>query len=123
MNKTNTFTPFSTHGLILTDAHGNELTIENDTQEMAVYGQWQGSAQSPAFQDLVGALQSMGAALAPFKDKKSEGAEKTEFKVSKKKEEISIDFDFQITKDSDSFVNIQNLLSKIEQVQAKTNKP
>lgn len=122
MNK-DTFTPFGTHGLILTDTHGNEFTIENDTQEISIYGQWQGLANSPTFQQLVEALKAISDNLAIYKDKKGQISETAQFKISKKKEEVSIDFDLHITKDGDSLIIIQAVLAKIQAIQLKTNKP
>lgn len=123
MNKTNTFKPFSNHGLILTDAHANEFNIENDTAEISIYGQWQGKIQSPTFQELVGALLSIEVALVSHKDKKSLEKQEAKIQISKKKDEISIDLDLHITQDVNSLLNIQNLLAKIEAVQTKTKKP
>lgn len=110
---TTKFTPFADDQVLLvTDTHGNELNVQNDPEQVIIYGKWQGKPDSPEFVSFIEMLKQVQATL----NKKSIVAVKEQdgFNLSKKKEEILLDVDVTLEKNVDSAEKIFKIINKVK---------
>lgn len=102
-------------GYTLTDTHGNELTIQNDTEQIAVYGQWQGLANANEIQTLEDVFSDIKSALSSLKSVPSTKG----IQISKKKTEIAINVDIEISKDAQGLGKVEGFLQALETAKNK----
>lgn len=111
----NKFTPFADDQyLVITDTHGNELNVQNDTQQLVIYGQWQGKYNAPEFISFMEMLKEIQETL------KQENfvaiKEQDGFKLSKRKDELLLDVNVTLEKDQDSAEKVSKIINKVSKL-------
>ena len=112
---TTKFTPFADDQvLLITDTHGNELNVQNDPEQVIIYGQWQGKLDAPEFISFIEMLKQVQATL----NQESIVAVKEQdgFNLSKKKEEVLLDVDVTLEKSLDSAEKLFKIINKVKKM-------
>lgn len=112
---TTKFTPFvDDQSLVITDTHGNELNVQNDTSQLTIYGQWQGKLDSPEFNSFIDMLKDVQDTLS--KESFVASKEQDGFSLSKKKDEVFLDVDVNLEKNLDSAEKIFKIFNKMKKL-------
>lgn len=112
---TTQFTPFADdQSLVITDTHGNELNVQNDPEQVVIYGQWQGKPNAPEFVSFIEMLKQVQTTLS--QENFVAVKEQDGFKLSKKKDEIFLDVDVTLEKSVDSAEKVSKIINKVKKL-------
>ena len=100
--------------MIITDKHGNELNIENNLGEMAIYGQWQGFKESEEFKLFFELLKKVKEVIDL--EVKSKLKECAGISIVKKKDELLLDVNLTLKEDNISGGQILKFMNKVKKL-------